>query len=386
MIDRFETDNLIEMIGFFPVIGIVGPRQVGKTTIAKQISSALKKDTLYIDLENPRDQAKLTDPVLFFEGKENVCVILDEIQRVPSLFPVLRSMVDLHRVPARFILLGSASPELIRDASESLAGRIAYKELTPFNLTEIGNDEWQKHWLRGGFPSAFLAPSDKLCFKWQFNFIQTYIERDLPLLGFGIDRNVIRKLWTMIAHIHGNILNMSTIARSLELDSKTIKRYLSFLEEAFLIRQLKPYSVNIKKRLIKSPKIYVRDSGILHQILGVQSFGDLEGNPVLGNSWEGYAIEQIIQRMSEDINPYFYRTHEGAECDLILEKGGKPLFSIEIKYSSSPKLSKGNKQSFADLGTTKNFIITPNTDDYVIAENIRVCNLHDFISNYLPIR
>ena len=349
MIRRFEIDNIIELVNFFPVVGIVGPRQVGKTTIAKSLKKHIDRDILYLDLENPRDITKLTDPVLFFEGKENVCIILDEIQRLPELFPVLRSMVDQERVAARFILLGSASPHLIRDASESLAGRIAYKELTPFNISEIGSENLKKHWLRGGFPDAFLAPNDALSFEWHYNFIKTYIERDLPMLGLEINHNILKRLWTMLAHIHGNILNMSNLGRALELDSKTIKRYISFMEDAFLITQLQTFSINIKKRLVKAPKIYIRDSGILHQLLGINSISDLENNPIIGNSWEGYVIEQITELIPDNVSPFFYRTHEGAEVDLVLVKGGQPIMSIEIKYTASPKLSKGNIKCHAGL-------------------------------------
>lgn len=378
-----KTAELVETFQYFPVLGIVGPRQVGKTTLAKFLATKIEREVLYVDLENPSDTAKLTDPVLFFENNKEKCVILDEIQREPSLFPILRSMVDAHRVPGRFLLLGSASPDLIRDSSESLAGRIAYEELAPFNLLEVNSlKKYQEHWVSGGYPSAFLAPNNSIRKKWLLNFIQTYVERDLPLLGLNISGVVIKKLWTMIAHMNGNVLNMSNLAKSLELSSPTIKRYLNFLEQAFLIRQLEPYAVNIKKRLVKSPKVYIRDTGILHYLVGIDSFETLSSHPLLGNSWEGYVIEQVCQRLGDDLEPYFYRTHEGAECDLVLTKNGIPTYGIEVKYTSSPKLSKGLKQSFTDLGTTHNFIITPESDDYFIAEGIRVCNLEVFLNEY----
>ena len=386
MLHRNTTTDLLELLSYFPVTGIIGPRQVGKTTIAITLSNKIKKEAIYLDLENPQDAAKLSDPVLFFKQNEDKCVILDEIQRQPQLFPILRSMVDQHRVPARFILLGSASPDLIRDTSESLAGRIAYQELYPFNLTEVSTEQYDdvlKHWFRGGFPDSFLAPSDGLVSKWQTNFIQTYVERDLPLLGLDINRNVIRKIWTMSAHIHGNVLNMSNIGRALELTSTTIKKYLAFLEGAFLIRQLQPYSVNIKKRLVKSPKIYIRDSGVLHKLLAINSISELLTNPMVGNSWEGYAIEQIVQNIDDDTSAYFYRTHEGTECDLVLVKSGKPTFGVEIKYTSSPKVTKGLLQAYEDLNTSKNYIITPNTDEYEIKEGIIVCNLVTFLKDHL---
>ncbi|MEM1405296.1 MAG: ATP-binding protein [Bacteroidota bacterium] len=375
----------MESIQYFPVTGIIGPRQVGKTTLSKDILQFIDKKGIYLDLENPRDSNQLADPVLFFESNKDKCVILDEIQRMPDLFPILRSMIDDHRVPGRFIILGSASPNLIRDSSESLAGRIAYWELTPFIINEVIHDfeTMKTHWLRGGYPNAYLAPSNRLSFQWISNFVKTYIERDLPLLGLNIERNTILKLWTMIAHMNASVLNMSNLAKSLGTSSTTIKKYLHFLEEAFLIRQLRPYAINVKKRLVKSPKIYIRDTGTLHYLLGITSTNDLEYHPSLGTSWEGYATEQILNSMNENLTGYYYRTHNGAECDLVIVKGGKPIASIEIKYSSAPKLSKGNLQSFEDLNTTQNYVITPNTEDYLIRNDIRVCSLQDLVKGYL---
>ena len=384
MINRLKTKNLIEILNYFPVLGIVGPRQVGKTTLAKVISKEIEREVLYLDLENPSDLSKLTDPVLFFSNNEDKCIILDEVQRKPDLFPVLRSMIDQNRVAGRFLILGSASPDLIRDSSESLAGRIAYEELCPMNLMEVsGLKSVEEHWISGGYPDAMLAPNNKIRKVWLQNFIQTYVERDLPLLGLNIDRAIIKKLWTMVAHINGNVLNMSNLSKSLELTSTTIKKYLSFLEQAFLIRQLQPYSVNIKKRLVKSPKIYVRDSGILHHLIGIEDLNSLSGNPILGNSWESYVVEQIIQITGNDYEPYFYRTHEGAECDLVLTKSGIPVYGIEIKYTSSPKITKGLRNAFEDLKTKKNFIITPKSDDYLIDKEIRVCSLGTFLEEYI---
>ena len=384
MIERQIIPELLDSMSYFPVLGLVGPRQVGKTTLAKYVSDKVGKESIYIDLENPRDIVKLSDPNLFFELNEDKCVILDEIQRQPELFAILRSMVDRNRIPGRFLILGSASPELIRDSSESLAGRIAYEELAPFNLTEIiSTGELNHHWVSGGFPNAYLAPSNKLRKKWLQNFIKTYIERDLPMLGLKIDPSVIRKLWTMTAHLHGNLLNLEALGKSLSLSAPTIKRYLSFLEEAFLIRQLHPFSINIKKRLVKSPKIYVRDSGILHNLLGIDDFESLTGNPIIGHSWEGYAIEQIYQLVHHDYDLFFYRTTQGAECDLVLVKSGIPQYGIEIKYTSTPKLTKGNRIAFEDLNTKKNFVITPNSDDYLITEDIRACSIQTFLGKYL---
>ena len=382
MIKRHITNSLLESLSYFPVVGIIGPRQVGKTTLSKYISKIIEKESIYVDLENPRDIVKLTDPVIFFENNINKCIILDEIQLMPELFSILRSMVDMKREPARFIILGSASPKLIRSSSESLAGRIAYEELTPFNILEVQSDIFN-HWFSGGFPNAFLSPNNSIRHKWLNNFIQTYVERDLPMLGLNINRNTIRKLWVMLAHMHGNVINMSNIAKSLELSSTTIKKYLSFLEGAFLIRLLYPYSSNTKKRLVKSPKIYIRDTGILHFLLSIPDFNSLESTPIIGASWEGYAIEQIIQRLHTDTQYYFYRTQDGSECDMIITKSTKPIMSIEIKYTAAPKITKGTKIAFESINSTRNYVITPNTDEYMLHENINVCNLKTFLRKYL---
>ncbi len=387
MISRAVTEDLLEYLDYFPVIGLVGPRQVGKTTLAKQLASEIEgKETIYIDLENPKDASKLNDPVLFFENNEHKCVILDEIQRMPKLFPILRSMIDANRVPARFILLGSASPELIRDSSESLAGRIIYKELTPFNLLEIQEiASVDYHWFSGGYPDAFRLKRDKLRRVWMSNFVKTYVERDLPMLGLDTDRLIIRKLWIMLAHMHGNVVNYSNISKSLELTSPTIKRYMSFLEDAFLIRILQPYATNVKKRLVKSPKVYIRDSGMLHHLLSIPTRDDLSANPILGSSWEGYVIEQIAQVLPEEISVFYYRTQAGAECNLVLVKGKTVVASVEVKYTSTPKTTKGLLQSFEDLDAAQNFIITPNTDDYLLTKAIRVCNINDFLNKYVSL-
>jgi len=384
MINRKAEIKLREAIGYFPVIGIIGPRQVGKTTLARKIKKNLLKPSVYIDLENPRDLVKLSDPNLFFEHNIDKCVFLDEIQFMPELFPILRPMVDMKRKPGRYILLGSASPVLIRKSSESLAGRIAYIELTGFNLTEIEDDKIRLLWLRGGFPNAFLAPGENIWKQWLDNFIKTYLERDLPMLGMNLGVRTLRNLWTMIALSHGSVINYSNFSRSLELSSVTIKKYLDFLENAFLVRQVQPYFPNIKKRIVRSPKIYVRDSGILHFMLNIDSEEALEGHPMKGNSWEGFVVEQILQITGSDYQPYFYRTHQGAECDLVLVKSSKPVFAIEIKYTAAPKLTKGNIIAFEDINAAHNFVITPDTEDYPVTKNIKVCSLRSFLIKYLP--
>ena len=384
MISRFVTSELLESLEYFPVLGITGPRQVGKTTLSREIAKVIEKETIYIDLENPDDISKLSEPTLYLRDNSDSCIIIDEVQRMPGLFPVLRSLIDEHRVPARFILTGSASPNLIRDSSESLAGRIAYKELTAFNYMEVRDHRNSNlHWFRGGFPLSFLAPSDRISKRWLSNFIQSYIERDLPLLGLQISPTLIRNLWLMLAHIHGNVLNMELLSKSLEVTGPTIKKYIHFMEEAYLIRVLSPFHMNIKKRIVKSPKVYIRDSGILHHLLGITAANLLEGHPMRGNSWEGYVIEQIQMHALEKYEMYYYRTHQGAECDLVLSVANKPEITVEIKYTAAPKVSKGLSVSIKDLGTDNNFIICLCDTEYRVADNIKVCNLESFIKKYL---
>ncbi len=384
MIPRLGTNDLIEILEYFPVLGITGPRQVGKTTLSKDLARQIDKEVIYLDMENPTDLSKLSEPTLYFEKNEDACIIIDEIQRIPELFPILRSVIDKKRIPARFILTGSASPELIRDSSESLAGRIAYKELTPFNYLEISNHKFSGlHWFRGGFPLSFLAPSDRISISWINNFIQTYIERDLPLLGLQAAPTFLRKLWLMLAHIHGSVMNMELLSKSLEVTGPTIKKYIHFLSEAYLIRILPSFHINIKKRLVKSPKIYIRDTGILHQLLVISNYEMLEGNPMKGNSYEGYVIEQISLHVQDHYEMYFYRTHQGAECDLVLSIANKPEIVVEIKYTSAPKVSKGLRTSIEDLGTQKNFIICLCEEEYPIAENIIACGMETFINKHL---
>ena len=384
MFKRYIRDDIKEMLLYFPALGLVGARQVGKTTLAKSIMEDLNKPSLYLDMELPEDFAKMTEPELFLNQYKEYCVVLDEVQRVSNLYPILRGLIDQYRQPGRFFLLGSASPELIRDASESLAGRIIYKQLSPLLLTEVNATVDQRtHWLRGGYPDALLAPNDKLSLAWRRSFVQSYVERDLGLLGLNADPMLIRKFWTMLSHFHGNIWNAQNFAKSLGITAPTVNRYLNFMEHAFLVYTLPSFSANVKKRLVKSPKIYLRDTGILHFLTGIQSMEHLHGNVLLGASWEGYVIEQIKSLLDEDKEVYYYRTHEGTECDLLIVEGGLPKTAIEIKYTSSPKVSKGFNIALDDLKTEKNFIITPQTADYPISDRITVCSLVSFLNKYI---
>ena len=385
IIARKAEKVILEDLTKFPVVGIAGPRQAGKTTLAKSILNRLGKRAVYLDLELPEDYAKLENPEIYFKDHEDDCVILDEIQTMPELFPILRGVTDRHRVPGRFIILGSASPSLMRKSSDSLAGRIAYTYLSPFNLLEL-EGEWdlRKHWFFGGFPEPYLSGDEDFTRRWLRNYIQSFIERDLPLLGFPASPQVTRRFMTMLANYQGGIWNASNFAKSMGLSYPTLNRYLDLLEQAFLVARLYPFSYNIKKRLVKSPKVYIRDSGILHSLASIQNYEHLQGNVLIGHSWEGYVIEQIRQAVSPGTDLYFYRTHNGAECDLLLVKGFTPISALEIKYTAAPKISRGFGIAIEDLRTTDNYIITPDSDTYPKTEHITVCSLAEFLNKYIP--
>jgi predicted AAA+ superfamily ATPase len=318
MIRRILQETIEKSLRQFPVVGIVGSRQAGKTTLAKMLGATLSQDVVYLDLELPSDFSKLQDPELYLSRLQDSLVIIDEIQRMPSLFPLLRALVDQNRKAGRFLILGSASPELSRKASESLAGRIIYHELPPFLLPEIGHERAQELWLHGGYPASILTDCDDDRFAWREAFIKTYLEMDIPQLGIHIPAAQLRRFWTMLAHSHGQLWNASRIAASMNLSAPTIKKYLDILEDTFIVRQLQPFYPNIKKRVTKSPKIYIRDSGLLHTLLKIRNFDELYSHPTLGSSWEGFVIEQIIGIAPTNWEAYFYRTTAGAEVDLLL--------------------------------------------------------------------
>ncbi len=374
---RKAEQRIIKLAAYFPAVAIVGPRQVGKTSLVHAIRSKLDRPSVYLDLENPDDLAKMANPSLFLDPLTDQTVILDEVQKLPSLFPILRGIIDRQRQPGRFILLGSASPDLIRDTSESLAGRIAYHELTPFYFDEIDAvADFQAHWFRGGFPPSLLAPEDEYARLWRQNFIQTYLERDLPLLGLKADPIMTGRLWRMIAHLSGSLLNMELLSGSLGIHGTTVKKYIDFFESAYLVRRLPPYFNNLKKRLVKTPKIYIRDTGILHQLLGVTSPFHLAGHPMLGASWETYVIEQVAAILPDWAAMYFYRTHHGNEVDIVITRGDKPEILIEVKYSTTPKPSKGFYIAQSDLGTTKQFVISPVETSFFLNVDVQVIGIH----------
>ena len=383
MITRSAQKKVQELLGLFPVVAIIGPRQCGKTTLAKTIMENWHKKCVYLDLELQRDLNKLADQETYLVNHEQDTVIIDEIQRLPGLFPSLRALIDQNRIPARFLILGSASPDLLKQSAESLAGRIAYLELTPFLLPEVtGVYSIDQLWHKGGFPGALA--SENLWSVWMQNFVMTYLERDLPQLGFSGNSVAARRLWTMLAHNHANMVNFSELGRSLELSHITIKSYIDFMEKAFLVRQLHPYSVNVGKRIVKASKVYIRDSGIFHHFIGNEKFDDLFGTLKLGASWEGFVIEQIIGLLQPNRNFYYYRTWEGSELDLVIEKSGQAHAGIEIKYGANIRPSKGNTLAATALKIKHRFVVTRESEDYLLSNGFRVCGLERFLSHYLP--
>lgn len=368
-----------EAILHFPVVGLVGPRQVGKTTLARSLTENTDKPTLYIDLERPEDQDRLGDrPGWLLEQYTTHTVILDEIQRMPQLFPQLRSLVDQDRQPGRFILLGSASPDLLARSGETLAGWITFMELTPLVRTEVSTTPYVAHWFRGGFPEPFLIDSDRIRTQWYRSFIQSYVERDLPLLGklgHSVTATLLSRLLRMLTTVQGSLLNYSMLAASLGVSVTTIRNYIDLLEEAFLVRRLEPYFVNLGKRLTKSPKFYIRDSGLLHHLLNLTSPDALLLHAQAGFSWEGYVIEQVINQLDGSIRPYFYRTQQGAELDLVLVRGNAPVVALEVKLSNSPTLKRGTSVAQEDLGQLPILVVTPSAGSYPFRPGVQVVDI-----------
>ena len=372
MIRRALESALLVSLRRFPVVALVGPRQVGKTTLARTLARKLG-GALYLDLERPSDAAKLADPELYLERHANRLVILDEIQRQPKLFPVLRSLVDARRVNGRFLILGSASPELWRQASESLAGRIVLHELAPFTMPEVASGARAKRttlWSRGGFPGSFLAPTNAHSLAWRDAFIATHLQRDLPALGVRIPATAMRRFWEMLAHAHGQLWNASRIAGSLGVTAPTARHYLDTLEDTFMIRQLPPLAENLTKRLVKSPKIYLRDSGLLHALLRIGDIDDLLGHPVAGASWEGWVIEQALAASGAHAGASFFRTAAGAEIDLVLERPRGRRIALEIKLSSAPRPSRGFRSGISDLGPSAAYVVYPGKERYPLGQGV----------------
>lgn len=356
-----------------PVVALLGPRQCGKSTLAKQILKATDKPSRYLDLENPEDMDMLTNPMLFLRQNQDKLICFDEIQRFPEFFSILRSVIDSQDRNGQFLLLGSASRDLIRQSSETLAGRIHYLELGPFNLPEL--EPGINPFLvleRGGFPRSYLASSAEASYKWRQSFITTFLERDLGLLGFRYPPETMRRLWQMLAHSHGQMLNMSKLGESLGLSHTTVRNYLDLLSATFMIRLLPPYQVGTSKRLVKTPRFYMRDSGILLTLLRIKSMDDLFGNPSFGAIWEGFVTETLISSLHPD-EVYYYRTLAGAEIDLILEIGNK-RFAVECKLNSRPGVKKGFFESMNEIGIPQGLVVSPVSNSYPLKDNVMVCN------------
>lgn len=382
MIIRDLNSILLNRLNNFPAVALLGPRQVGKTTLA--IAASKTYPSIYLDLESPEDLQKLSDPMGYLRLNENKLVILDEIQRSPNLFQILRTLIDEGKRKglkhARFLLLGSASIELLKQSGESLAGRIAYLELSGFNLHELQPNALNALWLRGGFPDSFLAKTDSNSFIWRENFIRTYLERDIPLLGPRIPAETLRRFWTMLAHHQGGLLNAATLASSLAVDGKTIARYLDLLVDLLLVKRLQPWHTNTGKRLIKSPKVWIRDSGLVHALLGIEHLEALLGHPVVGMSFEGFVIENIMSQLSDNVTANFYRTAAGAEIDLLLQFSGDELWAIEIKRSLTPKIEKGFYIACDDLKPHRRFVIYSGSEHFFLPEQIEVISLSLFLN------
>ena len=380
MLYRRSTALLGQLLTEFPALAILGPRQVGKTTLALELARTLPAAT-YLDLESPADAAKLADPTAYFEAHRDELVILDEVQRVPALFAQLRGVIDQRRRAGKrsgqFLLLGSATGALLQQSAESLAGRIAYMELPPLCANEVPAKSVQRLWVRGGFPEAFLANSDDASLRWRQQFIATYLERDIPQLGPRTPAETLRRFWTMLAHEQGQLLNAAKLAAALAVSGQTVARYLDLLADLMLVRRLRPWASNEGKRLVRAPKVFVRDSGLVHALLGLTGFDDIVGHPVAGGSWEGWVIENLLAAAPPGTSAFFYRTRAGAEVDLVLELPKRQRWAIEIKRSSAPAVSKGLHIAAGDVEATARFVVHSGKDSFPLANGVQATTLLD---------
>ncbi len=390
MIKRKAQSEIARLLEEFPAVGVLGPRQVGKTTLAEEIAASTQPVPIYLDLERPSDAARLNEPEAYFDMHKGKLIILDEIQRVPELFQILRGVIDRRRREGQrtgqFLILGSASLDLLKQSSESLAGRIAYKELTGFTVAEIDHDssaDVERLWLRGGFPDSFLAKNDEASLRWRQHFISTYLERDIPQLGPRIPATTLRLLWTMLAHSQGGQLNIAQLGNNLDVAAPTAKRYVELLEDLLLLRTLRPWARNIGKRLVKAPKVYIRDSGLTHALLNLITTDEILGHPVVGASWEGFVIENLLSCLPDGYSPWFYRTSAGAEIDLVIEKNSRERYAIEIKRSLAPSVSKGFHLGCEDIKATKRFIVYSGRERFPVTKEITAIPLPDMMKELM---
>jgi uncharacterized protein len=386
MIERRIAPEVTSLLENAPAVALVGPRQVGKTTLALEVAE--NRPSIYLDLESESDRARMGSPELYFEDHADELVILDEVHRTPGLFGTLRGVIDAGRREGkgtgRFLLLGSAAPELLAQSGETLAGRISFAELTPFDLTEVGADHLDDLWVRGGFPDSFLARSNRGSLRWRRDFIRTYLERDIPELGPRIPAETLRRLWTMLAHNQGGLLNAAQLARSLGVTGATIGRYLDLMVDLLLVRRLPPHLTNVGKRMVRSPKVYVRDSGLVHALLGLADKEALQGHPVVGTSWEGMVIENLLAMVGDQADASFYRTSGGAEVDLVLDWPDGRVWAIEIKRSSTPKIERGLRSALDDLKPGRSFVVYAGEERFRLAENIEAIGLADLCAELQP--
>jgi predicted AAA+ superfamily ATPase len=377
MIHRLLTHQLSEALSHSPAVALLGPRQVGKTTLARELGQSI--NALYLDLESEQDLAKLAQPELYLADHLDRPVIFDEVHRLPGLFPILRGLIDKGRRAGlrngRYLLLGSASLELLKQSGETLAGRIAYLELTPFHVLETTTLSLDQLWVSGGFPESILATDPRQSLRWRQDFIRTYLERDIPMFGPRIAAEALRRFWVMLAHNQGGLLNVAQFARNLGVDVKTVSSYLDLLVDLMLVRRLPPWHANIGKRLVKSPKVYVRDSGLVHALLAIQDKESLLAHPVVGQSWECFATENILAAGMGQVQGYFYRTGGGAEIDLLLLWPDGSLWAVEVKRSLNPKLERGFYAACDDLRPAKKFVVYPGAERYRLASDIEAIPL-----------
>ncbi|MBI5362626.1 MAG: ATP-binding protein [Planctomycetes bacterium] len=385
MISRAAADRLRTALGEFPAVALLGPRQCGKTTLALEVAQATDRPVTVLDLERDSDLARLQEAELYLATQRGRLCVVDEVQLRPNLFPLVRAEIDL-RIRAgeragQFLFLGSASRDLLQQSAESLAGRIAYRELTPFTLSELASDAraLDRLWSRGGFPLSYLARDEGASWRWRNEFIESYLQRDLPRLGLRLPKELLRRFWSLLAHGQGTMLNAARLATNLSISGQTVRRYVDLLTELFLVRQLEPWSGASAKRLVKSPKVYVRDSGILHRLVNLPDLDSLVGHPICGASWEGFVIEQILAELDEDWRASYYRSSGGAEIDLVLEGPRGRVLAIEIKRTASPKLSRGFVEGCADVQPTERWFVTPGGDSFPLGSGARACPLAQFL-------
>ncbi|HQW06157.1 MAG TPA: ATP-binding protein [Flavobacteriales bacterium] len=365
----------IARIKRYPAVGIMGARQVGKTTLSSQLVKVLDRKVLHIDLENSDHVALLNDAQAFLWANKDKLIVIDEVQRMPTLFPLMRSLIDRDRRPERFLLLGSSSPAIIRTSAESLAGRIAYLDLFPFSVHEVSAKDLNKLWLRGGYPEAFLTPTNEEAFIWLDNYIRGFVERDMALLGLGAAPSGTRAMLAMLASVHGQPLNMAMVAKSIGMSIPTVKRYLEFFEQAFLVSVLPSYHLNLRKRLTKAPKVYITDSGLLHGFLRIKDLQTLRSGIHVGTSWEGFVIQQVRAWLGKRGELFYFRTQDGSELDLVITAGTRAIVAMEIKITNSPALSKGNQLAFETVGAKVQLIVTPDAMDHPYGNGVQVCSL-----------